>query len=62
MQELYTLLNLPSPIMVILHPDIGTMWLDYSFGDASGEGCSGKLDPTDLLACTEIYIWCNEDS
>ena len=62
MQALDTLPKLPAPIMVIIHPVIGPLWISCGFGDASGEGCSGKLDRTDLLACTEIYILCNEDS
>jgi hypothetical protein len=49
MQALNTFLNLPSPIMVILRPVMGPLWLAYGFGDASGEGRGGQLDPTDLL-------------
>jgi hypothetical protein len=62
MQALDTFLNLPSHIMIILHPVMGTLWLAYGFGDASGEGRGGQLDPTDLLARIEITFWCTEDS
>jgi hypothetical protein len=36
MQALDTLINLPSPIMVIIRPVMGPLWLAYGFGDASG--------------------------
>jgi hypothetical protein len=62
MQALHTFLNLPSPIMVILRPVMGPLWLAYGFGDASGEGHGGQLAPTDLLARIEIAFWCTEDS
>ena len=61
MQALGTLLNLPSPIMFILHPIMVPLCLAYSFGDASGEGCGGQLAPTYLLSSIEIYFWCTED-
>jgi hypothetical protein len=54
MQALDNFLNLPSPIMVILRPVMGPLWLAYGFRDASGEGRGGQLAPTDLLARIEI--------
>jgi hypothetical protein len=62
MQALDTFLNLPSPIMVILRPVMGPLWLAYGFGDVPGEGRGGQLAPTDLLARIEIAFWCTEDS
>jgi hypothetical protein len=62
MQALNTFINLPSPIMVILRPVMGPLWLAYGFGDASGEVRGGQLAPTDLLARIEIAFWCTEDS
>ena len=62
MQALDTLPKLPAPIMVIIHPVIGPLWISCGFGDASGEGRGGQLAPTDLLACFEIAFWCTEDS
>jgi hypothetical protein len=62
MQALYTFINLPSPIMVIIRPVMGPLWLANGFGDASGEGRGGQLAPTALLARIEIAFWCTEDS
>ena len=62
MQALSTLLYLPSLIMVISCPVMGTLCLSYGFSDASGEVCGRQLDPTNLLARIEIYFWCTEDS
>jgi hypothetical protein len=62
MQALNNFLTLPSPIMVILGPAMGPLWLAYGFGDASGEGRGGQLAPNDLLARIEIAFWFTEDS
>jgi hypothetical protein len=62
MQALDTLLNLPSPILVILLLVMGPLWLSYGFVNASGKGCGSQLAPTDLLASIEIAFWSTEDS
>ena len=59
MQALDTLLNLMSPIMVIIRPVMGPLWLSYGFSDASGEGWGGQLYITDSLARIEISFWCS---
>jgi hypothetical protein len=48
-QALDTLFNLPSPIMVIISPVVGPLWLAYGFGDASGEGRGGQLAPREII-------------
>ena len=50
------------PIMVIIRPVMGPLWLSYGFSDASGEGCGGQLYITDSLARIEISFWCTEES
>ena len=62
MNSLYTLLNILSPSMVIIHLVIGPLWIAYGLGDAKGEGSVGQLAPTYLISRIEIYFWCTEDS
>ena len=62
MQALNNLLNLLSPITVIFHLVMGTLWFSYGLGDSSGEVCGSQLSPTYLLSRIKIYFWCTEDS
>ena len=62
MQALDNILNLPSPIVVILHTVMGALWLACGFSDASGEGRGGQFIPTNLIDRIEITFCCTEYS